>query len=147
MEQSDPILGTWKLNTDKTEFSPFLLAILNQKSVKGATAVYREIDSNLLEYIGTYTPLDGAPISGTYTWPRQGGIAKKQAPAPLPDGMSIVETLIAPGNWCATFLQNGIQVMVVHKIVRENGKTMQEIYRGMDPQGKSFEAQMWYDRG
>lgn len=148
MTKTDPIVGVWKLNFAESSFPLALLAFMGGQPVppKDGKAVYREIDADRMEYTGSGTNADGSSMSGTYTWPRQGGMAKKISPAPLPEGISIVETLIEPGNWYASFLQNEAQVMVIHKIISEDGKRMSEIYKGMDAQGKPFEAQLSYDR-
>jgi hypothetical protein len=147
MSKADPIVGTWKLNLAVSHFPPALLAFMGQQvPPKEGKAVYREIDVDLVEYTGTSTYVDGSSISGTYTWPRQGGMAKRLSPASLPEGTSIIEILIEPGNWCASFLQNDMQFLLIHKIISEDGKRMRETYKGMNAQGKSYEGLLVWDR-
>ena len=61
-------------------------------------------------------------------------------------GVTMVETLIAQGEWYATFLRDGKQFMVIHKVVSEDGKTMSLNYTGGDPQGNPFEQVDVYER-
>jgi hypothetical protein len=56
------------------------------------------------------------------------------------------ETLIAPGDWYVTFLQNGKQRGVIHKVISKDGKTMTQPRKGVDAQGKPFEHIEVYDR-
>ena len=53
---ADPIIGTWKLNISKSKFSPIVLAMKNQPSPKEETEVYREVDTDWIEFSdGTLT--------------------------------------------------------------------------------------------
>jgi hypothetical protein len=145
MRETDPIVGIWGFNAAKSKWPPAMLAILRwQSPPKEAKAVYRQINAEVLEYIGAGTFSDGSSISNTYTFPSHGGIAKRQPP--LPEGASIVKILISPGEWYVTFLRNGKQSTVIHKIVSKDGKTLCETTIGTDPQGESFEAVSIYDR-
>jgi hypothetical protein len=107
---ADPIIGTWKLNIAKSKFSPVLLALQKQEAPKERTEVYRELDNGQIEF----------GINRSYTWPRQGGAAKVPKDYPY----AVIEMLIAPGEWYAIFLKDGIQARVIHKIVSKDGNTM-----------------------
>ena len=61
-------------------------------------------------------------------------------------GTTIVETLIAPGERYATFLKDGNQLMVIQKVVGEDGKTLSLNYMGTDARGKPFDTMVVYDR-
>jgi len=89
---------------------------------------------------------DGKSISGKYAWPAQGGIARAQEDVPSFAGITINETRIAPGEWYATFLKDGKQFMVIHKLVSKDGKTMNLTYIGADAQGNCFDQIDVYDR-
>ena len=145
MARPDPIIGTWKLNVAKSKFSPVLLKALKEIIPKEKTEVYEEFGDQIV-LTATATMADGKSIFGKYTWPRQGGIAEVQADVPSFAGVIIIETLIASGEWYATFLTDGKQFMVIRKVVSEDGKTMRLNYTGADPQGNPFEQMDGYDR-
>lgn len=63
-----------------------------------------------------------------------------------PEGTSWVETLIDPGNWYVTRLQNSKQVALVHKTFSKDGKTMRQTTKGTDDQGKPYEQVKVFDR-
>ena len=145
MDKTDPIIGIWKLNVANSKFSPVLLKAMNETVPKEATETYKLIGDQIeLTYENTMT--GGGRISGRYTWPRYGGEAKAQEEAVSITGVTIIETLIAPGEWYATFLINEKQFMVVHKVASKDGKTMSLNHTGTDDQGKPFEQIVVYDR-
>jgi hypothetical protein len=135
---ADPIIGTWKLNISKSKFSPIVLAMKNQPSPKEETEVYREVDTDLIEFS------DGTPTSDKWTWSRQGGVAKRQPP--LSKERSYVETLIEPGHWYVTVMENGKQIGTIHKTISKDRKTMRQTLKGVDPNGKPFEQIQVFDR-
>ena len=145
MDKADPIIGIWKLNVANSIFSPVLLKALNETVPKEATEIYRLVGDQI-ELTVENTMTGGGRISGRYTWPRYGGVAKAQEDVASFTGVTIIETLIAPGEWYATFLKNDRQFMVVHKVVGIDGKTMSLSSRGTDDQGKPFEQIVVYDR-
>ena len=145
MDKADPIIGIWKLNVANSIFSPVLLKALNETVPKEATEIYRLVGDQI-ELTVENTMTGGGRISGRYTWPRYGGVAKAQEDVASFTGVTIIETVIAPGEWYATFLKNDRQFMVVHKVVGIDGKTMSLSSRGTDDQGKPFEQMVVYDR-
>ena len=145
MDKADPIIGIWKLNVANSKFSPVLLKAKNETVPKEATEIYKLVGDQIeLTYENTMT--GGGRISGRNTWPRYGGEAKAQEEAVSITGVTIIETLIAPGEWYATFLKNDRQFMVVHKVVGIDGKTMSLSSRGTDDQGKPFDQMVVYNR-
>ncbi len=114
---------------------------------KERTEVYREVNHDQIEFTATGTLTDGSSISSKWTWPRQGGIAVRHLRAPLPEGLSYVETLIEPGDWYVTSMQNGKQIGVFRKIISKDGKTMSHIYKDIvDDQGIPIDAVLVFDR-
>jgi len=145
MREAVPIVGVWKFNAAESQLSPAMLAILGwQSPLKEAKAFYRQLNADLLEYTGAGAFSDGSSISNAYAFPSLGGIAERQPP--LPEGSAIIETLISPGEWVVTFLFNGKQGMVIRKIVSKDGMKLHETYRGIGPDGKSFESISIYER-
>lgn len=143
---ADPIIGTWKLNLAESSISKELAAMAEQAPYKERTEVYREVNDGLIEFTVLGSRTDGSSISGKWTWPRQGGIAERQSPAPLPKEESCVQTLLEPGVWYITFLQNGIQDGVFHKVISKDGKIMRQILRVMDPKGKLIEEILVFNK-
>jgi hypothetical protein len=144
---ADPIIGTWKLNTEKSKFSPMRRSLTaKQTPPKERTEVYREVDGDLIEFVTTTTWQDGSSRSSKYTLPRQGGIIEKHLPNPFPDGMLWIETLIKSGNWYETIIAGGKQIAVRHKVISDDGKMMRQILRGVDSEGKPFEELEVYNR-
>jgi hypothetical protein len=145
MDRSDPIIGIWNLNVANSKFSTVLLKALNETVPKEATEIYRLVGDQI-ELTVENTMTGGRRISGRYTWPRYGGVAKAQEDVASFTGVTIIETLIAPGEWYATFLKNEKQFIVVHKVVGKDGQTMSLSSTGIDDQGKPFEQIVVYDR-
>ena len=145
MAKCDPIIGVWKLNIAKSKFSPVLLNILNETIPKEKTEIYEEAGDEIV-LTATATMADGKLISGKYAWPRNGGVAKAQEDVASFTGVTIIETVIAPGEWYATFLKDGKQFIVIHKAISEDSKTMSLRYRGIDARGNPFEQIDVYER-
>ena len=141
----DPIIGVWKLNTSKSNFSPILLKALNEAAPKEQIEIYQELGDQI-ELTRTGEKINGESISGKYTWPRQGGVAIMQEDVPSVAGTTIVETLIAPGEWYATFLKDGKQFIVIQKMVSKDGMSLHQKIIAMDPEGKSIDQIMIYEK-
>ena len=61
-------------------------------------------------------------------------------PTPL-----LIETLVAPGEWLVTYMQDGRQYGTLRKVVSADGKTMRETFKGT-VQGQSLEIAVVVDR-
>jgi hypothetical protein len=144
MAKSDPIIGTWKLNVSKSRTLRDLPIDVGQNA-KEAMEVYQEVDDQI-ELTLSGTSISGEPISGKGRWPRDGGIVRSDQEFTSYEGILIVETLIAPGDWYVTYLKDGKQVVVIHKIISEDGRTMSLISKQADAQGKPCEQMVVYDR-
>ncbi len=121
---ADPIIGTWKLDVGSSKF------VLPPP--KEQTEVYRETDSGEIEVVLTRVQSDGTSTSITLTWPSSGG-AVHDPDGQLPKGETLVETLLAPGEWFVTYMRNGKQYLTMHKLINPDGKTMLQTIKGLDP--------------
>jgi len=135
---ADPSVGTWKLNIAKSKFAPG-----EKVTPKEGTIAVRELAGGEFELTFSETMTDGSKIQEKGTWPRIGGVLKSQ-PASA-DGTAIV-TMIGPGEWYCTSLQNGKQTEVLHSAISKDGKTMQIKMKGTDAQGKSTESVSTWDK-
>ena len=136
---ADPTVGTWKANVSKSKFAPS-----TQAAPKEQMLIVRELaDQFELSITGIRT--DGSPITGKYTVPKQGGVVKR-IDGTLAQGLSIIDTVIGPGNVYGTYIQDGKQTQLVHRIVSKDGKTMNWTSKGTDNQGKPFESLVLYER-
>ena len=131
---ADPIIGTWKLNIEKSKFSPIL-----GEAPKEGMEVYREISDEQIE-------LTRSPSGTVITWPRQGGIATSTRQDQDSEELLLVETLVAPGEWYVTYIGNGKQTVLMHKAVSKDGKTLIQTIKGADTQGRTFEQIRVYER-
>jgi hypothetical protein len=137
---ADPRVGTWNLNAAKSKFPTDV-----QTVPKEATIVIRELDADQLEFVLTGTRRDGSPISEKSLEPKQGGVVKGIEPAPT-QGRSLIHTVIAPGDFYSTVIQDGKQIAVWHWVVSKDLKTMHVTIKGTDAQGKSYEREALFNR-
>lgn len=137
---ADPRVGTWELNVSKSKFPADVQVV-----PKNATIVIREMDATQLEFILTGTRRDGSPISEKSLEPKQGGVVKGIEPAPM-QGRSLIHTVIGPGDFYSTIMQDGKQIAVWHWVVSKDLKTMHVTIKGTDAQGKPYEREALYDR-
>jgi hypothetical protein len=140
---ADPIIGTWKLNVAKSRFSQAVQAILKEAPPKEYSEVLREVEGDQIELSGKGIQTNGQPFSFRLMWPRQGGMVTILEDVP---GFTYIETLIGPGEWYVTTLQNGKQVSIRHKVVSRDGRTKQETITVTDAQGRRFEQIELFER-
>jgi hypothetical protein len=129
---ADPIVGTWKLDVSKSKLVPSL------SPPKAQTEVYRELASGQIELELTTINNEGASTSVILSWPAGGGVVQDLRGG-LPKGVTVVETLLEPGDWYVTFLMDGKQVMTMHKVISLDRQTMRQTIKGLDPQGRSVQ--------
>jgi hypothetical protein len=134
----DPALGTWKLNIEKSKLPPIPTA------PKELTLVIRAVGDEY-EVTETGTLTNGSPISQKGTNPKQGGIIKVQQGS-LPEGITIVQTVIDTYNQWTTTLKDGKQVSVAHAVFSKDGKTMTSTIKEIDAKGKPAESMALFDK-
>lgn len=135
---ADPIIGTWKLNISKSKYP------LNREPPKELTETYREIEGGLIDFTYDVIQADGSKMLFKGTWPVEGGVLTAPE-GQLPEGRSYVETLLEPGNWWVTVLQDGKQMGGIHKVVSKDGQTLMQTTIGIDHEG-FFEMIQVYEK-
>ena len=137
--KSDPIIGTWKLNVAQSTFPR-----KDIPSPREQTEHYSEVSGRIHLTIGR-TMSDGSSDPRRLSWPATSGVVAVDEGRPLSEGQSIVETLLAPGDWYVTYMRNGQQYLTMHKVVSKDGKTMRQIMKGL-AQGKPYEQTQILER-
>lgn len=132
---ADPIMGTWKLNVAKSTFGPGVEA-----PIKEQTNVVQEAGTDQCEVIVTGTAVNGANYNMKSAFPRQGGASIGA------QTVSSILTIIGPGNWVFTTLQNGKQAGIAHVVVSKDGKSALETNTRTDAAGKVSEYLLVYDK-
>lgn len=135
---ADPMVGTWKLNLDKSKPAPG-----QPVGVKELTVITRELGTEL-ETVFQGVAANGSAFSMKFVNPQQGGLIKSDQPAT--EGNLIVITVIKPGEMYGTSIQNGKQVEVTHSVVSADGKTLNRTSTTIDAQGKITESLMVFDK-
>ena len=138
---ADPIIGTWKLDVAESTFSPAMQDVPPQELIE----VIREVGGDRIELAQNGTQEDGARITFRITYPSQGGLVTINEGEGT-EGLTFIETLVSPGNWYATTLQAGKQIIVRHKVVSADGNLKRETVRGTDHRGHPFEQIEVYER-
>lgn len=138
---ADPIVGAWKLNVAESTFS----TAMQDVPPKELTEVIREIEGDRIELAQHGIQENGALVTFRISYPAQGGIVTI-IDAEGTEGLTFVETLVGPGNWYATTLRGGKQVIVRHKVVSADGRTKRETVHGTDEYGRLFEQIEIYER-
>lgn len=134
---ADPIIGTWKLNIAKSQFSSAKHSMLDLTAPKKQTEVYRESEPGQIELTWTNTASNGSSTTLVFTYPIQGGAVKVE-PSDTP--ITWVQLRVSQREWYATYLFEGKQLMTRHKVISRDGKIMQQTLRGVDDRGKPFEV-------
>ena len=135
---ADPIIGTWKLNVEKSKFQS------NDSMVpKEMTETYRELSNGQIELSVNFISKDGSSDLLVMTYPIQGGVAKIQKGNPPG---SYIQTRISPFEWQVTSLHGDTQVGTRLKKISKDGKTIQHISRYFDDKGKPVEQLLVFEK-
>jgi len=135
---ADPIIGTWKLNIEKSKFTPN-----DPMNTKEMTETYRELNGDQIELTWKNISRDGSSDLTVLTFPIQGGVAKVQKGD---DPNSFVQTRLDPDEWLVTYLRDGKQVLTRHKKISKDGKTLRQTLKGFNDEGKPFEVLLVFDK-
>jgi hypothetical protein len=134
---ADPGVGTWKLNTAKSHYPP------GQPTPKELVNVVQQ-HGNDVEVNMKGQGADGMPISVRYTFPMDGGTAKFSEGAPAAGVTLVISEL--KGNNSREFrtMREGKEVQLSRVVVTKQAMT--QTTKGVDAQGKPFEAVMTLDK-
>lgn len=135
---ADPVVGTWKLNLEKSKPAPG-----QQATLKEMTVTTIELGTDL-ETVFKGVGADGTAFSMKFISPQQGGLVKSEQPSA--EGNLVVITVIKPGEMYGTSIQDGKQVEYSHTVVSKDGNTMNRTLKTMNDQGKLVESLMVFDR-
>jgi hypothetical protein len=136
---ADPSVGTWKANIAKSKITPS-----TETLPKEATIVVRELGADEFELDFSASEANGSQTSLKVTWPQKGGVLKSSAAANKAE--SAIVTMIAPGEWYTTSMQDGKQTQLIHSFVSKDGKTMNLTQKGTDAKGKPYETLIVFDK-
>lgn len=135
MLAADPAIGTWKLNLEKSKFSP-------GQALQSAVVVYEEAGS-AVKRSGESVNADGSKMAFTYTAELDG----KDYPLtghPMADTISLKR--IDERNGEGTLKKAGKPVIHVKRSISADGKTMTLTIKGTDMQGQKMSSVHVYDR-
>lgn len=93
----------------------------------------------------TGTREDASAISIKYSVPVQGGVFDYSEGGP-PAGVSVSSKRIDERNVDATTTRDRQVVATGHVTVSSDGKTMRQVSKGTDPQGKSYERVIVFEK-
>lgn len=132
---ADPIIGTWKMNIEKSKFPEWFPA------AKECTVIYREVGPDQIEMTFSTSNRDGTSNLDICTYPAQGGamVCRQEGSAKM-EGVSLFQMFVGPGEWYALYIQNGKQVGTRHKVVSKDGKTTRDTMKAPEYMGKPLEA-------
>jgi hypothetical protein len=125
--QSDPAVGTWKLNVAKSRYSPGPAPKSNLVTIVAA--------ENGLKITGQGTDADGKPTSLSYTVTYDG---KDKPVTGSPDYDSTSGKKIDANTTELTRKKEGKTVQTATRKISADGKTMTVTSRGKTPSGKTL---------
>ena len=123
---ADPIIGTWKLNVEKSKGTEGM-----DSPAKEITWVYRETESGLIEIDQKRVFMNNTSDSGVSIFPAQGGAFLTQDI----EGIFQFEVYLGPGEWCGVYIKDGKQIVTRHKVVSDDRKTLTQTLRFIDEDG------------
>jgi hypothetical protein len=125
LAQSNPFVGTWKLNLAKSKDTSGAIPKEETFTVQ-MVGDQRQVTIN-------GTAADGSPLSFKYAVPDKGGTGKILAGGPY-DGVS--GTRIDDNTREVTYMKGGKEMLHLRAVVSKDGKTNRMTLKGTDAQGK-----------
>src|SRR6266851_649504 len=132
---ADNSLGTWKLNMEKSKFSP-------SAPVKSLTST-REASDGGVKVTSTGEQADGTPINSSYTAKYDG----KEYPVTGAPWDSIAIKQVNANTLTTTTKKNGGSYHATARtVISKDGKTMTTTVKGTNAEGKAFNNMLIYDK-
>ena len=132
---ADPGFGTWKLNLSKSKYK-------KGAPPKEATLTISESGSDL-DIVLKGTSAAGAPTSGHFTVPANGGTGKIIEEGPY-DAVS--SKRLNDNERETSFSKGGKVVLTAHGKISKDGKTMTIATKGTNPAGQMVENTAVYEK-
>jgi hypothetical protein len=132
---ADNSLGTWKLNMEKSKFSP-------AAPVKSLTTT-REASDGGVKITSTGERADGTPVNASYTAKYDG----KEYPVTGSPYDTIAIKQVNANTFTFTQKKNGEKYNVSGRsVVSKDGKTTTSTLKGTNAEGKAYHATMVYEK-
>ena len=138
---SDPIIGTWKHNLEKSKSNDEL----SRDDIKDIIEVYKETEGNMIETTYTSFRKDGSTLVIERIFPKEGGIVK-YVDSEIQEGILNIVIPVGSGDWFISTIVNGRNVLLRHMMVSKDGKTLTETFKGTNMEGKPVDARAVSDR-
>ena len=132
----NPFVGTWKLNTAKSKFSP-------GTAIKEATVTFEAVGDQMKRTL-VGTDADGQPLNQSGTIPWDG----KEHKIDAPNGPSIMVAVKKVNNRTldVTVKQDGKLVDTIKAGVSKDGKTMTTTEKGEDQKGRKLDNTLVFEK-
>ena len=132
---ADNSLGTWKLNMDKSKFSP-------SAPVKSLTTI-REAADGGLKVMTTGEQADGTPVNSSYTAKYDG---EENTVTGAPYDTIAVKQIDANTFTFRQMKKDGKYSVTGRSAISEDGKIMTNSIEGTNAEGKAYKATMVWDK-
>jgi hypothetical protein len=132
---ADPIVGTWKLNVEKSKFA-------SGHELKAASRVYTEADG-VYTLAQKLTGADGKESTSTAQY-SNGKDVKQQDPSGIADTVNAKK--ISANTWNFVLKKGDKVVGHVHRVVSADGKTLTVHNTGANATGTSGDETLVYDK-
>lgn len=139
LAQSNPFIGTWKMNTAKTKYSP-------GPAPQSQTTKY-EAQGNGVKTNSEGTAADGSHVAWNFTANYDGKDNPVSGTTGILNGADTVALKRINSNTVeATFKKAGKVVLTGHQVVSNDGKTMTITSKGTDASGKPTRRTLVFDK-
>ena len=132
---ADPVVGTWKLNVEKSKFSA-------GHELKAASRVYSENDG-VYTLEQKLTGADGKETTATSQYSNGKDVKQKEANGPAD---TVHAKKISANNWTFELKKGGKVVGHVHRVVSADGKTLTVHNTGANLTGGGEDQTLVYDK-
>jgi hypothetical protein len=131
---ANPFIGTWKLNTTKSKFTP--------GTAPKEMTVRFEADGDKIKRVAVGIDSDGEPINQTGSVAWDG----KDHPIDTPPGFTVAVNQVNDRTLNVTIKRQGTVISSVHVVMAKNGKTMTSAEKGEDQKGRQIDDLSFYEK-
>ena len=135
---ADPIIGTWKLNIEKSKLPP------DMSNIKELSFVIRETGDDY-ELIAKGVQKNGSQFFEKMISPKQGGFRNYEGRDPA-EGITVLEVPMDDETAYSIRLRNGRVISVTQWILSEDGRTWRAIGKARTSEGKPYEGLQWWEK-